>query len=109
MMALHHSQGQTDMTSTSTKMTRSTEAETPVIALFHQWRILMDYINADDEMTDEKIEPLFKLQCSLKDAVMREPSTDARDHLAKIIVATVWATMISRMMDPTPSGPRPGR
>ena len=75
----------------ASKMGASTQKpETPVMALFRQWRILMDYINTDDEMTDEKMGPLYELQRSLTVTMMREPSTDAQDHLAKIIASTTW-------------------
>lgn len=62
----------------------------PVMALFVQWRDLLDHLNSDASISEAQIEAGCTELHELKEAMFREPSRDAQDHLAKVVASTSW-------------------
>jgi len=73
--------------------------ETPVMALFRQWRALSDRLNGDAPITEKEMEAGCRELGRLEDEMCALPSENAEDHMVKLIALTSWGNFTLRKDD----------
>ncbi|AGT09465.1 hypothetical protein [Paracoccus aminophilus] len=67
-------------------------APSPIMTLFSLWKETAAWVDGTEPATTEELNAGAERKWTLRDAILALPSTDARDHLAKIVVSTSWGS-----------------